>query len=390
MRYLQHIYHLSLKEFTHIIRDKRSFLFLLIMPTLLTIVFGFALGNNSDIKGIKTRVLNLDQEVIAEQYIKSIEGKETFQLDIFNQATTQDLEQAKRDLIKNTIQAIVVLPKGLTTAVKNGTQGQIQAIVDASDTFSAPSVLRELHRVTIEHNMRLAAGYLLLEGLVQTQAQAVLRMAPVELQTELKFNPQLKMQNFTMPGVIGLILQIITVLIMASSIAKERERGTMEQLAVTPLSGAEIFIGKLIPYFLISLFDTVNVMGVARLLFNVSLSKHYVAISLLVVLFILGSLGLGQLISTLSKNQSQATQLAIFYVLPVFVLSGAFAPLETIPQKIRIISYLFPLTYFCRAFRACILRNASLLDIQFDLFFLGGFVLLTFGLSVLMLRYKKA
>ena len=213
-------------------------------------------------------------------------------------------------------------------------------------------------------------------------------MQPVELETELRFNPELRIQNFTMPGVIGLILQLLTIIVMATSIARERERGTMEQLEVTPLTAGEIFIGKLVPYFLLALLDTVNAMLVARYLFKVELGGHLAVVSTLVVVFILGSLGIGQLISAISKNQGQAIQLAVFYIMPVFVLSGAFAPLETMPANVRPIAYLFPLTYFCRAFRAALLRQASFADVRIDLLAMSAFVAVTFGASVLVLRRR--
>jgi len=180
----------------------------------------------------------------------------------------------------------------------------------------------------------------------------------------------------------------VTVIVMATSIARERERGTMEQLSVTPLTPAQIFIGKLVPYFLLALFDTANVMLLARFLFGVSLSGHYTVVTALVVVFILGSLGVGQLISVVSRNQGQAIQLAVFYILPAFVLSGAFTPIETQPEGVRPIAYFFPLTYFCRSFRAALLRQASFYDVRYDLLAMGLFVVVTFGASVLLLRAR--
>ncbi|MCC6807175.1 MAG: ABC transporter permease [Deltaproteobacteria bacterium] len=382
---LRNVYHLSVKEFLHMIRDRRTLVFLLLMPTVLTVVFASAVGN-SKVTGIKMRVVDLDHGKIAEEYLKDIGAAETFALEIKANATEADLTQAEEDLDRDKIKAIVVLPKDLTTNLMDGAGGEVKAIVDGSDTFAAPAVLRELGGVAVRHNMKLAAGFLLYEGIVKSEQQAKLRVAPVDLKIDVRYNPELKAQNFTMPGVIGLILQLLTVIVMATSIARERERGTFEQLSVTPLKGAEIFIGKLVPYFILSLIDTVNVMIVARVLFGVSLSGHYGVVTALVVVFVLGSLGIGQLISVVSKNQAQAVQLAIFYTMPVFVLSGAFAPLETLPGNVRPIAYLFPLTYFCRSFRAALLRQATFSDVGFDLLAMFAFAVLTFGLSVLLLR----
>ena len=190
----------------------------------------------------------------------------------------------------------------------------MRAVVDASDTFTAPSVLRELGSTTVQQNAFLAAERRAARAASTAIEAGLKKVSPIELATEMRFNPELKSQNFVMPGVIGLILQLLTVIVMATSIARERERGTMEQLAVTPLRPAEIFIGKLLPYFFLALLDTVNVMLLAWLLFGVTLQGHFVVVAALVVAFILGSLGVGQLISVVSSNQSQAVQLAVFYV----------------------------------------------------------------------------
>jgi ABC-type multidrug transport system permease subunit len=382
---IRNIYHLAVKEFIHLVRDRRTLIFLILSPTVMTILFGYAIGSGN-VSGIATRLIDLDHGRIAEEYIKDIEKEDTFALDVRKNATSEDLAVAERDLERDEIKAIVVLPANLTNGLMEGQRGQVRAIVDASDTYAAPAVLRALGGVAVKHNMKLAAGYLLYEGIVKTEEQAVMRVAPVELKTDIRYNAELKAQNFTMPGVIGLILQLLTIIVMATSIARERERGTFEQLSVTPLTGGEIFIGKLVPYFILALVDTVNVMIVARLLFDVTLEGHYGVVSLLVVMFVLASLGVGQLISVISKNQGQAIQVAVFYILPVFVLSGAFTPLETLPTKIRPIAFMFPLTYFCRSFRAALLRQASFSAVSLDIAALAGFVLLTFGVSVVLLR----
>lgn len=384
---MRNIYHLAVKEFLHIIRDRRTLAFLLLMPSALTVLFGYAI-QTSKVSNIKTRVIDLDHGRIAEEYIKDIRTADTFALTVIDNADPSAIAQAEADLQHDVIKAFVVLPADLTSNIMEGRKAEMRAVVDASDTFSAPAILRELHGVAIRHNLKLAAGYLLYEGIVKTKEQAALRVQPVELETELRFNPELRIQNFTMPGVIGLILQLLTIIVMATSIARERERGTMEQLEVTPLTAGEIFIGKLVPYFLLALLDTVNAMLVARYLFKVELGGHLAVVSTLVVVFILGSLGIGQLISAISKNQGQAIQLAVFYIMPVFVLSGAFAPLETMPANVRPIAYLFPLTYFCRAFRAALLRQASFADVRIDLLAMSAFVAVTFGASVLVLRRR--
>ncbi|HEY8518399.1 MAG TPA: ABC transporter permease [Candidatus Binatia bacterium] len=384
---MRNVYHLALKEFLHLVRDRRTLAFLLLMPSVLTVIFGYAIGSPR-VTAIRTLVVDQDGGRVAEEYLEAMDASITFKTEVIENATDEDVARAEEALRRDDVSAFVVIPRGISEAVESGGTGRVRAVVDASDTFTAPSVLRELGSTTVQQNTLLAAERLRREGDVAGIEEGLERVAPITLDAEMRFNPELKSQNFVMPGVIGLILQLLTVIVMATSIARERERGTMEQLAVTPLTPAQIFIGKLLPYFVLALLDTVNVMLLAWLLFGVALGGHVLAVTALVVVFILGSLGIGQLISVVSRNQSQAVQLAVFYILPAFVLSGAFTPIETQPEAVRPVAYLFPLTYFCHGFRAALLRQATLLDVRWDLFAMGVFVVLTFGTSVLLLRIR--
>jgi ABC-2 type transport system permease protein len=384
---MRNVYHLALKEFLHLVRDRRTLAFLILMPSVLTVIFGYAIGSPR-VTGIKTRVVDLDGGRVGEEYVEAMEASITFKPEVVEDATEADVAAAEEDLRSDAISAFLVIPEGLSAKIEEGGSGRVRAVVDASDTFTAPSVLRELGAATVQQNAFLAAERLRRDGRADSVEQGLEQVSPIELDSEMRFNPELKSQNFVMPGVIGLILQLLTVIVMATSIARERERGTMEQLAVTPLTPAQIFIGKLLPYFVLALLDTVNVMLLAWLLFGVALKGHFVVVAALVVVFVLGSLGIGQLISVVSRNQSQAVQLAVFYILPAFVLSGAFTPIETQPEGVRPVAYLFPLTYFCHGFRAALLREASLFDVRWDLVAMSVFVVVTFGTSVLLLRIR--
>ena len=384
---MRNIHYLAVKEFLHLVRDRRTLAFLILMPSVLTVIFGYAIGSPR-VTGIHTRIVDLDGGRIAEEYLEAMDGSITFKPQIVENATEADVAEAEEALRRDDISAFVVIPKGLSDEVESGGSGSVRAVVDASDTFTAPSVLRELGSTTVQQNAFIAAERLRRDGRANDVEQGLKQVSPITLDTEMRFNPELKSQNFVMPGVIGLILQLLTVIVMATSIARERERGTMEQLAVTPLSPAQIFVGKLLPYFFLALLDTVNVMLLAWLLFGVSLQGHFTVVAALVIVFVLGSLGIGQLISVVSRNQSQAVQLAVFYILPAFVLSGAFTPIETQPEAVRPIAYGFPLTYFCHGFRAALLRQATLFDVRWDLAAMSVFVLLTFGTSVLLLRIR--
>ncbi|MFM8411812.1 MAG: ABC transporter permease [Alphaproteobacteria bacterium] len=385
---MRNVYHLALKEFLHLWRDRRTLVFLLLMPSILTVLFGYAIGNPK-VTALRTRVLDRDGGRIGSEYVEAIESSLTFKPDVVEGASDADVARAEEDLRADRIAAFVVLPEGLTRDADEGRPVKVRVVVDGSDTFAAPAVLRELGSTTVQQNSFLAANLRVRDGKARTTEDGLHQVSPIELAHELRFNPDLKTQNFVMPGVIGLILQLLTVIVMSTSIARERERGTMDQLAVTPLTPTEIFVGKLLPYFLISLVVTVNVMVLAWWLFGVSLKGHLPVVAALVVSFVLGSLGVGQVISIVSRNQSQAVQLAVFFILPAFVLSGAFTPIETQPEAVRPIAYLFPLTYFCRGFRAALLRQATMSDLRVDLAAMVLFILAAFGASVMLLRSRR-
>src|SRR6476646_3844390 len=183
-------------------------------------------------------------------------------------------------------------------------------------------------------------------------------MEPWKTDHKILYNPQTRFIDYVLPGVIGLILQLITVTLMACTLAREREAGTLYQLMVTALRRREIVLGKVLPYLAISIVLILFIILLTAWHFQVQF-HDWGALALICFLFLLCSLGLGLLISAISRTQTQAIQFSVFFLLPVFVLSGAFAPLEQLPQAIRYISEIFPLTHFCRAFRLVNLYHAG-------------------------------
>jgi ABC-2 type transport system permease protein len=199
------------------------------------------------------------------------------------------------------------------------------------------------------------------------------------------YNPKSRFIDYVVPGVIGLILQLLTVTLMACTIARERESGTLYQLLVTSLQRGEIVIGKMLPYLVVSICLVVVIMALSWWHFGVAFYQPH-ALALICLLFLLCSLGLGLLISTFSRTQTQAIQFSVFFLLPVFVLSGAFAPLEQLPKAIRYISELFPLTHFCRAFRLVNMYHASAPFYIVDLIVLLAGALITFAGAAFLLK----
>jgi len=210
-------------------------------------------------------------------------------------------------------------------------------------------------------------------------------LTPWSVKSRILYNPRLKFIDYVMPGVIGLILQMLAVTLTACTITRERETGTLYQLMVTSLRRWEIVIGKVLPYLAVSLVLIALTVIVAWFHFGVGFQQPLV-LALICLLFLLSSLGMGLLISSFSETQTQAIQFAVFYLLPVLPLSGAFAPLSQLPDNIRPVSNLFSLTHFCHAFRLINLNGAPFSYIIHDLLLLALGVVLTCGGAALLLR----
>ena len=373
--------HVAKKEFRQIQRDRRSLVLILVMPILLTFLFGKAL-ETGDLRQIPSVIVNLDDSPESNVIATRISTYD--EVRIQGAATTP--EEAQSLLAHGKIKAAIIIPKGFMRAIEAGNEAQLQLLLDGTDNSSAPIVEGVARRVIQEYNTERAIKGLWKRGVRPDRGLRLIQ--PVYVQTEIRYNPGLQYLSYVMPGVIGLTLQLLTVMLMAVSIPRERERGTLDQLMASPISRAELILGKLLPYFAISLVNVATILLVADRWFGVPVGKNLTLLLTLCGLFVLSSLATGLLISAVSHSQFQAVQIAVFYVLPVFMLSGAYAPIEAIPDYIRPISYLFPLMYFSRAVRAVTLRGADLFQVGSDLAILAGFVVVFLYWAVLSFRKR--
>src|ERR1700752_706022 len=269
------------------------------------------------------------------------------------------------------------------------------AVLDGSDTNTAPAVQALLQQALgiFQLNERYELIKNLPEQVVdlgeqlspQTQHEFSSSLTPWEFDTKILYNPKLLFVDYVVPWMFVLILQLFTVTLIASTITREREVGTLSQLLVTPLRQSEIVIGKVLPYLVISMFLIASTIAVGNLHFGVKFHEP-VLLTVTCFLFLLFSLGLGLLISAFSRTQTQSIQISVFTLLPILLLSGAFAPLEQLPRAVRICSELFPLTHFCRAFRSVNLYSADLGYIAGDLLFLAIGSALTCAGATYLLR----
>ncbi len=379
------------KEFIHIYRDWRILVLLLILPPVFTLLFGHAFETTSS-SHVPALLDNVDHSAPSDEFVRQLLQEKTFN---WKQASVS----GRPNLLKERVRAALIIPAGWGASLKNGDPVPLPLYLDGSDTNTASELEGRVQESLGNFQKKQ------LDAMIESLPESVLDLAkklPVEVRKEfvssmtqwnvkshVLYNPDERFIEYVVPGVIGLILQLLTVTLTACTIARERESGTLYQLMVTSLRRNEIVIGKMLPYLAISILLILVVMVLAGWHFHVAFHQP-VMLGVICLLFLLCSLGLGLLISTFSRTQTQAIQLSVFFLLPVFVLSGAFAPLEQLPRAIRYLSETFPLTHFCRAFRLVNLYRAGVNFYAEDLIFLFvGAVVTFFGAAILLKRIQE-
>jgi ABC-type multidrug transport system permease subunit len=383
------------KEFLHIYRDRRVLVLLLILPPVFTLVFGHAF-EAGEMTNVPALLINRDGTPRAERFIDLIRKNETFAWQTQPPSVTSE-----DDLLGHGVQASLVIPQGWGDGITKGAPIPLRLHLDGSDTNTAEQLEGSVRKTLGDFQRHPKERQELIDSLpddvfemgkklpVQVRKQFESAMEPWPVDEKILYNPKTRFIDYVVPGVIGLILQLITVTLMACTLAREREAGTLYQLMVTSLRRREIVVGKILPYLAISVVLIVGIIFLTGWHFQVQFHDPG-ALAVICFLFLLCSLGMGLLISAVSRTQTQAIQFSVFFLLPVFVLSGAFAPLEQLPRAIRYVSELFPLTHFCRAFRLVNLYRATPQYYAEDLVMLALGVLITFlGAMILLKRVEQ-
>ena len=381
------------KETLHIVRDKRILVLVITLPPLLTLIFGYAFGSSA-LSGEPVSIQDRDMSDSSQAFTASVATKDAFKWQP-RPANGPDVP----DLLREHVAGSLVIPHGWGQSLKNGKPIALQLYVDGSDTSTGDEISGELQQALGDFQLKSREdmiGNLPVEvfDLAQqlpagVQNEFSSAMEQWALKTHVLYNPKERFIDYVMPGIIGLILQLLTVTLMACTVARERESGTLYQLMVTSLRRTEIVIGKVLPYLGLSVLLIAMAVGVAYFYFGTQFQRIGM-LSLICFLFLCCSLGLGLLISAFCHTQTQAIQVAVFYLLPVLMLSGAFSPLEQLPPAIQMISQTFPLTHFCHAFRLVNLQDAGIGFIGWDLVFMFlGAVAWCGGAAVLLQRIPE-
>ena len=382
------------KEFLHIWRDRRILLLILLLPPIFTLMLGHAF-ETTKLVGTPAILRDADHSPESEQLAERLRASKTF--------AWQDgsgSPGSAPDLLRLGKQAAVIIPPNWGENLKAGDPKPIQLYLDGTDTTTAPLLRGEVQQALGDFQVNSGPQILMdelpaevfdmgkalpKETREKLEKQFNAAMKPWEVEDHILYNPGLSFIHYIMPGIVGLILQLLTVTLMACTIARERESGTLGQLMVSPLRRGEVVVGKVLPYLVVSMVLIAMSIAVGYFHFGVRF-RDPLTLALICLLFLLSSLGTGLLISALCTTQTQAVQMAVFYLLPVFPLSGAFAPLDLLPSGIRAISQLFPLTHFCRAFRMVNLGQLGLSNIVPDLVMLAVLALLTCLGAAFLLR----
>jgi ABC-2 type transport system permease protein len=393
MRSLTGILSVAYKEALHILRDRRILILVIILPPLLTLIFGYAF-DSSAITNVPVSIQDRDMSDASQAFTTSITPREAFKWQP-RPANGPDVP----DLLHEHVQGSLIIPHGWGQSLKNGKPLPLQMYVDGSDTNTGDVISGEVQQALGDFQLKSRQDMIdnlpvevfdMGEKLPQeVRDEFSSAMEPWTLNTAILYNPKERSIDYMMPGIIGLILQLLTVTLMACTVARERESGTLYQLMVTSLRRSEIVIGKVLPYLALSILLIATAVAVAYFQFGTHFQRLWV-LSLICFLFLCCSLGLGLLISAFCQTQTQSIQFAVFYLMPVLMLSGAFTPLEQLPPAIQMISQTFPLTHFCHAFRLVNMQNAEVGFITGDLLFmLAGAIASCAGAAFLLQRIQE-
>jgi ABC-2 type transport system permease protein len=365
---------IMVKEFRQILRDRRSLGVLLFLPLFLLVVFGYAIS--LDVRHVPLAVYDGEKSPESRRLIEGFRHSEYFDLKYDLESTAQ----VDWLLARERARAALVIPGGFTRKLLRGEDCRIQVLVDGSNASSASTALGYIEAVIRDFAAGLTSRELL-------RATGTRFQPPVDLRPRVWFNPELASSVFLVPGLITFILAISAVVSTSLSIVREKERGTMEQIRVSPIRPLELVAGKTIPYALVSLAVTAAVLAASSLLFGVVVKGSYLLLLLVILLFLLASLGLGLLISTLVATQQMAfTISALLTILPSIILSGFVFPIRNMPPLIQGVTFLFPARYFLAALRSVIIKGAGLAAFWQQLAGLAAFAFATLALSTLRMR----
>jgi len=370
-----------LKEFAHIRREPTTLFFAFVVPVLQLAIFGYAI--DLIVEDIRTVVLDLDGREQSRALVDAFTNARTFKV-VERVRTEAEFDAA---LAAGRAKVGIRIPPDFSDRLLRNQQATVQVLIDGSDSQVAMTALNTANLLGLNQSLKRAKLFAEARQIAVARDPAGGFALPIEVRPRLLFNPELKSANFFVPALLGIILQLVTLFLTSFAIVRERELGTLEQLFVTPVGRAGLLLGKLIPYAVIGFVESVVVLLVMVFVFRVPIHGSLALLLVLTVLFLITSLGLGLLVSTIARTQLQATQVAYIIMLPSILLSGFMFPREAMPALIYPLTFLIPVTYFLEILRGIILRSASFTNLLPHI--IGLSVCCVVILSLAVLRFRK-
>jgi ABC-2 type transport system permease protein len=364
------------KEWLHIIRDPRTLALVIIMPVMMLILLGYAVAN--DVEDLPLAVADLSRTDASRTLLEKFSASGFYMVTHIAQNEAEILEM----LDAGTVKAGIYIPEDFGRNVSTGGVGAIQFYIDGSNPTVAQTA-----QLAAETVSQATSQQILIQRLERSGAGLTISL-PIDTHILYLYNPDMRRMNFMIPGLVAVILQVQTLLLTAFAIVREREQGTLEQLIVTPVRSWELILGKILPFVLVAFLNVAMTVGAGTFLFGVKVAGSIALLAGLSLIFLLGSLGLGVLISTISRTQMQAMYMSSFIMLPSFLLAGLLFPRENMPWLAYYSGYLLPVTYFLEIVRGIILKGADFFVLWNWIWPMSVFSLVVFFASVFIFQKR--
>ena len=360
------------KEFIQIIRDPRTLMLVILIPIMQLLMMGYAA--TTDVRNVPLAIFDQDRGMEARALLDAYRAADYFHLAY----DVDSLDEILSLIDGGDAKAGLIIPPDYNQQIAGKGTAQIAFVLDGSDPTIAATSLSAAQLIAQAH-----ATEVMTERLARTgQGAAVL--TPLEVRTQVWYNPDMLSAYFMVPGVIGMILYSITSILTATAVVRERERGTIEQLIVTPIRSWELIVGKILPYAVLALINTVEVLALGSWLFGVPIRSGVGLVMLSSGLFLLTGLGIGLLVSTVANTQQEATLITFTTLLPSIFLSGFFFPVEAMPRALQWISVLIPLKYYLTIIRSLLIKGVGV-----DSLYTEILALVIFGVSFILLAAMR-
>ena len=351
------------KEFIQLRRDRLTFAMMTGLPAIQLLLFGYAI--QTDVRRLPTVVLDESRSAESRALIAVLANTDNFR--IIGNVSNRD--EARIAIERGDARVSLIVPPDFQRRIRRGETAVAQLLIDAADPQSSGAALSGAQLAAAARGSQLLA-------------ERMNFAPPVEIRVRPWYNPAQKSATFIVPGIVGILLTITMTLITSTAIVRERERGTLEQLIVTPISRTSLMLGKLVPFVLVGYVQMTVVLLLGKWFFDIPFEGSLTLLSALSLVFIVASLGVGLFISTIARSQVQAMQLSFFFMLPNILLSGYMFPREAMPVPAQYFGALLPLTWYLQILRGVLLKGVGIAFLWDQFLILTGSAILLFAVSV--------